>query len=76
MNALSTFLDSHPQIAAAVVWPLLTALITWAFKPRSAEELAQLAAQSPKLAKGLAFVSALGVDVPALLDAIRKDVQK
>ena len=76
MNALSTFMDSHPQLAAAVVWPLLTALITWAFKPRSADELSQLAAQSPRLAKALAFVGALGVDVPALLDALRKDVRK
>lgn len=58
---------AHPVILTAVVWPLLTALLTSVFHSRSPEEYA---AKNPRVAAFWKLVAAVGVDVPKVIDAL------
>jgi hypothetical protein len=51
----------------AILWPLLTALVTILFKPRTDDEYAKL---PPRVAAFLKLVAALGLDVPKVLEAL------
>ena len=68
MNAASEWASAHPETMALVVWPVLTALVTFLFKPRTAEDYAKL---PPRVAGVLRLVGALGLDVPNVLNAVR-----
>lgn len=59
---------AHPEL----VWPILTALITLLFKPRTPAEYAQIAVRFPRVAAGLQLIGALGLDVPKVVEAVRK----
>lgn len=59
MQQFLDFAESHPALFAALVWPLLTAIVTAMFKPRTPEEYAAL---PPKLAAFLRLIAALGLD--------------
>ncbi len=61
---------AHPEL----VWPLLTALITLLFKPRTPGEYAAIAARWPRVAALLQLIGALGLDVPKVVEAVRKVV--
>jgi hypothetical protein len=65
--------NAHPEVMAALVWPLVTAILTLAFKPRTPE---QYAAMPPRLAALLQLVAALGVDPVKAAKAVRKLVEK
>lgn len=54
-------------VLLAILWPLLTALATTLFKPRTDEEYARL---PPRLAAFLKLVAALGLDIPKVLEAM------
>lgn len=59
MQQFLDFAESHPVLFSALVWPLLTAMVTALFKPRTPEEYAAL---PPKLAAFLRLIAALGLD--------------
>jgi ABC-type Co2+ transport system permease subunit len=50
-----------------IAWPVLSAIITTAFRRRTVEELKEL---PPRFAAFIKLVMALGIDVPRTLDAI------
>jgi hypothetical protein len=61
------FLAAHPMFYAVFVWPLLSAVVSWVFKPRTTDEYA---AMNPRLASVLRLVGALGIDPAKALQAI------
>jgi len=61
---------AHPEL----VWPLVTAIITLLFKPRTPTQYAQIAVRFPRVAAGLQLIGALGLDVPKVVEAVRKVV--
>ena len=64
------WVEAHPVFASMVVWPLITALVTLLFKPRSPEEYAALAVNHPRVAQFLRLVGALGIDLPKVLQVL------
>ncbi len=66
MNTVGSWLAAHPQLCAAVIWPVVTGVLTALFKPRSPEEYARL---PPRLAAFIKLVAALGLDFPKMLEA-------
>ncbi len=65
------WLDTHPELCRLLLWPILTAVFTALFKPRTAEEYARL---PPRLAAFLRLVSALGIDAPKLVQSLAQIV--
>lgn len=75
MNTILQYLSTawswalaHP----AIVWPLLTLVLTALFKPRTDEQRAKLQAKYPRLGALIQIVAALGLDAPKLLEALGK----
>ncbi len=66
---MANWIEAHPVLFATVLWPLVSALVTWALKPRSPE---QYQAMHPRVAAALKLVGALGLDVPNTLQAVRQ----
>lgn len=65
------WLGAHPVIWQLALWPILSAAVTWLFKPRSPEEYAAL---PPRVAAGLKLIGALGFDAPKILESIAQVV--
>ncbi len=63
------WLDAHPNVLHFIVWPLLSALITAIFKPRTP---AEYEAMPPRMSAVLKAVGSLGIDVPNFMDAMRQ----
>lgn len=70
MHRAGAWCVAHPEL----VWPLLTALITLLFKPRTPGEYAAIAARWPRVAALLQLIGALGLDVPKVVEAVGKVV--
>lgn len=66
------WIERHAVLMSVVIWPLLTAIATALFKPRTPEQYAEL---PPRLAAFLKLVGAIGLDVPNLLEAVRQGVR-
>jgi hypothetical protein len=69
LSNLSGWAEAHPELVAALVWPLFTAILTWLVKPRTA---AEYAAMSPRLAAAIKLVSALGLDPVKAVEALKQ----
>jgi len=69
MSFVSTWISLHPVLFQLVIWPAITGLITWLFKPRTPE---QYAAMNPRIAALLKLVGSLGLDIPKLLEGARQ----
>jgi len=69
MSALVLFLAAHPEFWAYFLFPLITAVVTWLTKPRTAEDFA---AMNPRVAAFLKLVAAVGFDAPKILDSIKQ----
>ncbi len=69
MQALQAFALAHPELCAALLWPLVSAILTALFKPRTPE---QYAAMPPRLAAALQLLGALGLDPVKATIAIKK----
>lgn len=67
MNTVLDYLAAHQLLWQLGALPLVTALVTWLFKPRSPE---QYAALPPRVAAFLKLVAAIGWDAPKILEAI------
>lgn len=65
------WIEQHAVLMSVVVWPLLTALVSGLFKPRTPEAYAEL---PPRLAAFLKLVGALGLDVPNVIEAVKQGV--
>lgn len=61
--------DRHPAFAFFVVWPVISAIISIALKPRTPEEYAAL---PPRIAAVLKMIAALGIDAPKAQEAARQ----
>lgn len=61
------WLKANPLVWELALFPVLTALVTWLFKPRTEVEYA---AMHPRLAALLKLVAAVGFDAPKILDAL------
>lgn len=62
MSSLFAFASAHPALMVAIVWPLLTAVLTAIFKPQTPEQYARLASKHPRLADFWRFIGAIGLD--------------
>lgn len=58
----------HP----ALVWPILTLILTALFKPRTPEQYSAIAKDWPRLAAFMQLVAALGIDAPKVIEALGK----
>ena len=71
MTQALDWLSAHPLVWQLALYPLLTAVVTWLFKPRTPE---QYAALPPRVAAFLKLVGALGFDAPKIIEAIAQVV--
>ena len=62
MTSLIDFARANPLVMTAIVWPLLSALLTAVFKPRTEEQYVALAVKHPRLADFWRFIGAIGFD--------------
>jgi hypothetical protein len=60
------WIESH-QTLIALAWPILTAILTGIFKPRSPEAYDKM---PPRVAAFFKLLGALGLDVPNTIEAI------
>lgn len=79
IDLIRHFASDHPQVMALLVWPLVAALITAAFKPRTPEAYAALASRQPvwlfaRVAALLQLIGALGIDPVKATEAVKKFV--
>lgn len=66
---VTDWISKNPLLFTMVIWPTITGLVTWLFKPRTPE---QYAAMNTYVAGLLKLLSSLGLDVPKLLEAIKQ----
>ena len=69
IQAVTTLANAHPYVTTLVAWPLLSAGVTWLFKPHTKEELA---AANPRVAAILELVAAAGFNAVGVRAALRK----
>lgn len=67
MQAVFDYVSAHPYWVSAILYPLVTALVTTIFHARSPEEYASKPARLAALYK---LVAAVGVDVPGIANAL------
>lgn len=67
MQSAIDWLSAHPLVWQLAMYPLLTAVVTWLFKPRTPE---QYAALPPRVAAFLKLVAAVGFDAPKIIEAV------
>lgn len=67
--------EAHPLLMAALIWPFVTAILTVLFKPRSAEEYAELAKNWPRLAAFWRFLGAIGLDIPKAVQSLQEFIK-
>jgi hypothetical protein len=73
LDKVSLWISLHPLIFTMIIWPAVTGLATWLFKPRTAE---QYAAMPARVGAFLKLLGSLGLDVPKLLEAIKQLIDK
>lgn len=66
------YLQEHPLLWQIGLFPFITFLVSWLFKPRTPEDYAAL---NPRVAAALKFVAAVGFDAPKILESIAQMVQ-
>lgn len=71
LTLIMAWVYSHPYFMSAIVWPLLTSIVTALFKPRTPEEYAEM---NPRLAAMLKFVAASGLDPLKAVEAAKQFV--
>jgi hypothetical protein len=67
MNQAIAWVEAHPLLMTAVVWPFLLALVTALLKPRTPEQYAAIATRDPawffeRWAECLRLIGAIGID--------------
>lgn len=68
---LMKWIEQNPVLFSAVVWPIVSGLVVWAFKPRTPEEYAKM---HPRWAGFLRFLSGLGVDPVRAADGLKRAI--
>lgn len=68
MNLIVEWANRNPVVVNVLVWPLITALLTWAFKPRTPEEYQRMG----RVGSVLKVLGALGIDVPVLIQGLKE----
>ena len=68
MNPVVEWANRNPVLIQVLVWPTLTALLTWAFKPRTPEEYVRMG----RMGSVLKVLGAIGIDVPVLLQGLKE----
>lgn len=76
LHTLTAWIAAHPEFAAAIIWPLITAVLNWFVKPRDAQAWAVLHASSPLAAQLVRFVAATGLDPVKAVDALKQLVAR
>lgn len=71
MDNVIQFFRDNPAVWQIGLFPVVTFLITWLFKPRTPEDYAAL---SPRVAALLKFVAAVGFDAPKIIESISQAV--
>lgn len=66
------YLRDNPAFTTIVVWPVLTAILTGAFGPRSAKEWSELKARSTWRYNVAQAFSRYGMDIAPVIGLIKK----
>jgi len=66
--AVLAWVNTHPYFAAAILWPVVTALVTTIFHSRTPSEYAS---RPPRVAALFKLLAAVGVDTPKLVDGLK-----
>ena len=66
------YLRNNPALTSVVVWPILTAIITSLFGPRSTEQWDALKAKSQFRYNVAQFFSSWGIDVPQFVNLVKR----
>lgn len=69
MAHVTDWISKNPVLFSMVLWPLVTGLVTWLFKPRTPE---QYAAMPSFIRSVLKLLGALGLDAPHVLEGIKE----
>lgn len=67
LEQITAWIEAHPVLFAVVLWPLITAVVTWFTKPRTDIELALM---SPRAAAFWRLVRKAGFDSKGVLDSL------
>lgn len=73
MNALLVWIRLNPVVFSIVIWPVLTGIVTFFFKPRTPEEYA---AMNPRWAAFLKMLGGSGIDAPNILNGLKQFLTK
>lgn len=68
MQPVTQWIEAHP-VLTQLVWPAISALVLWLFKPRTPADYASL---NPRVAGFLMFVSGLGLDPMKVTQGLRR----
>jgi len=71
LAAVKVWAVAHPEFMAVVVWPIVTAIVTALFKPKTPEAYAKL---PPRLAALLQLIGAIGLDAGKAVSILKKVV--
>lgn len=66
------WIENHPIIASALIWPFVSGVFNFFFKPRTPEAYSMIAKFSPRLAAFLQLMGALGFDGVKAAATIKK----
>jgi hypothetical protein len=66
---MSDWISKNPVLFTMVIWPVVTGIVTWLFKPRSPE---QYAAMPARLGAVLKLIAAFGLDAPRVLEGLQQ----
>jgi len=76
MNQAIAWVEANPLLMTVIMWPLLTALFTALFKPRTPEQYAAIASKDPawfyeRWVEVLRLVGAIGIDPVKALQIVK-----
>lgn len=69
------WVELHPVFATLIVWPVVTGLLNFFFKPRTPEQYELIAKISPRLAALLQLIGAAGFDPVKTIATMKKLAQ-
>lgn len=71
VQRIATFAAENPAVMTLIVWPLITALFNFIFRPRTEEERAKLRQEHPVWAEVVRLIGGLGLDPVKSVEALK-----
>lgn len=71
LEAIPAWIEAHPVVTSLIILPALMAIVNFFLKPRTEEEYAEIAAESPRFASFLRLLRKLFPDPKGAYDALK-----